>query len=424
VAARKLTAEEFTRLGAALPASLELPPAGPDTRFLGQLLSIGRSLLNELLAEQSYAAGEIVFEEGERGDSMYLIRSGRVAVVKGDWLSPAVLVYQGPGDIVGEMALLDDKPRSASIVAMEDVRLFRITRQDFRRLLKEEPDMGMRIMETLSSRLRESNQARLSETVAGRQLARQVTALQREKIQLAELHRAHQETSDLIVQDLRNLLSSIYGAIQMLHVVLPEEALSSNREILDIATASCDGMQRLIDSLLDVARLEAGEVALNPAEVKLCHLVEGVVSGPTRSWEAWPVLVHALVPCDLPLVVVDADTMSRTLLNLADNAVRYSPAGGVVLIAAAVEGEQVVVRVTDGGPCPPPEERERIFEQFSLVAAGSPPGSRRGFGLELVFCRLVVEAHGGQVWVEPGGGGEGCCFALSLPLESALLPPA
>ncbi len=423
MAGRKLTTEEFERLVAGLPASVELAPAGPDTRFLGQLLSIGRRLLNELMSEQRFVAGEVILEEGDPGDSMYLIRSGHIAVVKGDWQAPVVLACLGPGDMVGEMALVDAKPRSASIVAVEEARLFKITRQSFRQLLKAEPDVGVRIMETLSSRLRVSDSERLTERTTGKQLARQLSALQREKLQWVELHRARQETSNLIVQDLRNLLSSIYGAVQMLQVVLPEETLSSSREILGIAVGACEGMQRLVNSLMDVARLEAGEIVLNPTETNLRHLVERAIGNTADSWETPQIIVHALVPGDLPPVIVDAQTVARVLVNLIDNALRYTPPKGTVLISAALESDHVVVSVNDSGPCLPPEERERIFDQVPLGAAASMPPERRGFGLELAFCRLVVEAHGGRIWLEPGDEGQGCRFVFSLPLESPLLPP-
>jgi signal transduction histidine kinase len=102
------------------------------------------------------------------------------------------------------------------------------------------------------------------------------------------------------------------------------------------------------------------------------------------------------------------------LVNLLDNALKYSPDGCQITIAAEATPDGVIVSDTDQRPGIPPDQRERIFERFAQVADATQP-RRRGFGLGLTFCKLTVEAHGGEIWVEPGPNDRGSCFAFTLP---------
>ena len=125
-----LTRQKLDRLLAVSPALSESATL-LDSPILSLLAATKRELLAKLMTEQHYAPGQIIFKEGDVGDAMYIIRSGRVAVVKGGFKSPTILAYRGVGEIIGEMALLEDEPRSASVVAVEELRLLRISRENF-----------------------------------------------------------------------------------------------------------------------------------------------------------------------------------------------------------------------------------------------------------------------------------------------------
>ena len=113
--------------------------------------------------------------------------------------------------------------------------------------------------------------------------------------------------------------------------------------------------------------------------------------------------------------MVDQSLLDRVLTNLIDNAVKHTPLGGLVTVAAEVLKGEMAVSVTDSGPGIPPEERERIFERFTQTTGEKR--RRRGFGLGLTFCRLTVLAHGGRIWVESGADGKGSRFVFTLPLK-------
>jgi signal transduction histidine kinase len=386
-----------------------------DMPLVRLLSNIDREELSRLMTEQHCRPGEILFWEGDRGDAMYLIRSGRVIVLKGDLASPTVIGFRGAGEIIGEMALLEGHPRSATNIALDEIRLLRISREAFQTWLSSSPAVGLSIMATLSARLRSSDDVRTATEQGGRRLVQQVSRLQDEKEQLLELQRVRQETSDLIVHDLRNPLGVIYGSLNMLEMVLPEDAYRDNRELLDLATSACERMQRLIDSLLDVAKFETGEMPLALTTAYLGPILEESAHRQSITASKREVRIVTTMPDDLPPVLIDTEKPDRILVNLLDNALKYAPDGSQITVAAEEEPDAIVVSVTDQGPGIPPDQRQRIFERFAQVSDVEQP-RRRGFGLGLTFCKLSVEAHGGEIWVTSGPDNLGSCFAFSLPL--------
>jgi len=416
MASERLTAQELNRLLDDPRLSADEPGIPSDASLLGLLASIDREMLGTMMAEQEYAPGEVIFREGAAGDAMYLIRSGRVAVLKGSFQSPTILGQRGPGEAVGEMALLEDKPRSASVVALEHLRMLRIDRSSFQQFLNSNPAIGLSLMASLSARLRAADKVLTDDARVGKQLTRRVSELQSEKERLLELQRVRQETSDLILHDLRNPLGTVYAAIHMLEMVLPKEVLEANRDLLNLADSSLSRIQRLVDSLLDVARMEASQAELQLTEASLSYLIDEAARQASLSLKRCGISLVSSVPDDLPPVLIDVEKVERVLANLLDNAIKYTPAGGRVSVTAAAQDSQVLVSISDVGPGIPPEDRERIFERFAQVRGNEP--RRRGFGLGLTFCRLAVEAHGGRIWVEPGEGGTGSRFSFTLPTAS------
>jgi sigma-B regulation protein RsbU (phosphoserine phosphatase) len=126
------------------------------------------------LAIRNCTPGEVVFREGGHDDTMYVIQSGQVAIVKGDYEDPVVLAHRGKGEILGEMALLDDQPHSASVVALDDVQLLCVPRTDFQKLLKNDPVLVMKIMSTLCTRLRMAEDIRTAISRLEQKLAREL----------------------------------------------------------------------------------------------------------------------------------------------------------------------------------------------------------------------------------------------------------
>jgi signal transduction histidine kinase len=405
------TPEELEQILSFQTEASEETLSGMESHLLRMLASLERGKLAPLLSERRCVNGETIVYEGEQGDAFYLIWSGRAVVFSGDWHSPNILGFRGAGEVIGEMALLENQPRSATVVALGETRLLRISRGDFFELLKNDPSISLSIMGTLSTRLRHADQVRSQVKHNEKQLIEEVSELKSENEQLLELERLRQETSDLLVHDLRNPLGSISLALHMLEMVLPEAILNENRQLLEIARYSNNRMMQLVDSLLDVSRMEAGESQFNfePFDLVefICCLTGGLLVARKR---------HIQIKTHLPesiMVMADPDKLERVLLNLLDNALKFTPDGGSVTLSAQQREEDVLISITDSGPGIPEHERQHIFERFAQL-----PGekrTRRGYGLGLAYCRLAIEAHGGRIWIETGENGRGCCFRFTLP---------
>lgn len=371
-----------------------------------------RSDWSQSFFEQQFYPGEVVFWEGEWGDSMHLIISGRVAILKGELDSPTILAYRSAGEIIGEMALLENQPRSATVIALDRLNLLSINRQKFQDLLHKMPSVSLSIMETLSANLRKTDEALTSGERSEKRLIQQVSVLENEKQRLEELQRLQQETSELIIHDLRNPLSSIAISLKMLSKTLPPGALESNSQLLEIAQNSCERLQRLVDTLLEVSRLESGETQFIISPVDFTLLVQEIADQFTKLDDK-DILIQTHISPNLPLIPADRDKLERVLVNLLDNAYKYAPPASSVIIEARMTGDQLVASITDQGPGIPTEENERIFERFTQVPGANR--QQRGFGLGLAYCQLAIEGHAGKIWVEPGPQGSGSRFIFTLP---------
>lgn len=185
----------------------------------------------------------------------------------------------------------------------------------------------------------------------------------------------------------------------------------------------CDRLHRLITDLLDLSRIQAGRVAMRVGTVELPELATEVVDqmasrSPHHS-------LRTSFPATFPPVQGDADQLRRALFNLVENAVKYSPSGGEVLIIGEVsqvtaggaeQPEFVLVRVIDPGIGIPRGEEERIFERFHR-ADTRLSRTTAGVGLGLYITRSIVEAHGGRIWAESPGPGQGSIFTMRLPVH-------
>lgn len=171
---------------------------------------------------------------------------------------------------------------------------------------------------------------------------------------------------------------------------------------------------RLVNELLNVSKLESGELPLHPESVDAVTLIRDVITRFAPLTREAHIALDMRVVQDLPELYVDVELIDRVLHNLVDNAVKFTPDGGSIRLWAQVDPgaeDRLILGVTDTGPGIPPGEQPRLFEKFQQTSA---TGRRMGTGLGLPFCKLAVEAHGGQIWVESTVG-QGSTFAMRLP---------
>jgi len=236
-----------------------------------------------------------------------------------------------------------------------------------------------------------------------------------------ELQKMQEDMARMIIHDLRNPLGNIMNSLELLREVLAEEEPSvPPEELLSIAQRSGRRLHQLIGSILDISRLETGQAILERRPIALDRLVAEAVEFVRPQANIKLQSLELEIPSDLPRVYVDPDMITRVLVNLLDNAVKFTPLGGAIRLSLVAKEGMVMVSVSDTGPGIPLDFQSRIFEKFTRVRYEGAP---RGTGLGLAFCKLAVEAHGGRIWVESTPG-HGATFRFTLPVASPATSPA
>ena len=174
-------------------------------------------------------------------------------------------------------------------------------------------------------------------------------------------------------------------------------------------------LNRLVDDLQELSRVEAGAYEMDLHPVDLASLINTVVKRLGGQFKDKGVKLTVNLPSDLPHVQADDDRIIQVLTNLVDNALRYTPAGGEVTLLASRSGSQVQVTVKDTGVGIPPEHLPHIFTRFYRIDK-SRSRQAGGSGIGLTITRHLVEAHGGRIWVESEGKGQGSAFTFTLPV--------
>lgn len=241
-------------------------------------------------------------------------------------------------------------------------------------------------------------------------------SLQAQNDALQEAYQHLQEAEQMvsmIVHDLKNPLNVLLISVDLLASDFGEMLTQDQRDILRSANMAGQQMLRLITNLLEVQRLEDGKmpVSLGPLDLAL---VLKLMVGQAQPLAGQKGITLSLSALDmLPLILADVDLTSRVVANLLDNAVKFTPLNGQIMVTAALKDGEAIVSVADNGPGIPAGQRARIFEKFAQLERG-PRRGKASVGLGLAFCKLAVEAQGGRIWVESEPG-EGSQFKFALP---------
>jgi len=244
------------------------------------------------------------------------------------------------------------------------------------------------------------------------ELQRQRRKLKENYEQLRRLEELRDNLVHMIVHDLRSPLTGIIGFIDLaLHEkdTLTKDVL----EYLQTAKCSTTAVIDMVSAVLDVSKMEAGEMKLRLAECDLVRIAADLVSGMHSLKGSREMILDA--PSAPVTVVADGDLLLRVIQNLLGNALKFTPSDGWIRLGIEPDDNHVCVRVRDNGPGVPAEYQAQIFEKFGQVEAGSN-GKKYSTGLGLTFCRLAVEAHGGSIGVESEVG-KGSTFWFMLPKD-------
>jgi signal transduction histidine kinase len=357
--------------------------------------------------KQTLAAGEIIFQEGDAASNFFIVLDGTVEVWK-DYNSrePDMLALHTPGHLFGEMALIDELPRSATVIAREKTDLLFINRDDFQKIVKEDSRIALSIMKSVSSMVRQSNES----FVEGlRERNRNLEKANRElKEAQAELLKAERlsalgKFSSLILHDIRNPLSVIRGYAELI-TFAPQNA-DKTKNCAGKIISEADRINHLANELLDYSR---GEIRLNISIVGMKDLIDQLCESIQERFSTRHIDIVTDIRFSGPLLL-DKERMLRALHNLADNARKAMPDGGAMKIDIFAKGKTVFFEIADSGIGMSEEVKQHIFEPFYSFSKSG------GTGLGMCIVKSIVEAHEGTLSFLSKEK-EGTCFTIALPL--------
>ena len=347
-------------------------------------------LLHQAAQERAYVSGEDIFKEGDTGDGVYVVKDGLVEIsgFVGENVR-RVLSQVNPGGIFGEMAVLENKPRSASAVARKPTTVYFINRDTMLGLVGSSPELALGLLREISNRLREFNQQYIQEV------------LQTERLALVG------RFARSIVHDLKNPLNIISITAEMagMEKTTPELRRLTRMRI----NKQVERISELVNEILDFTQgLQTDYVlAQTDYETFVTQLVDEMrpeldLKSATIELETSPPSVKLLL---------NPKRLRRVFYNLIHNATDAMPGGGKILLRFRSDGTNVVTEIEDSGPGIAPEVVDSMFEAFVTH------GKAHGTGLGLSICKRIVEDHQGHISArnEPG---RGAIFAFTLPVHA------
>lgn len=368
------------------------------------------TLLGELaqkVREHTYPIGTILCKEGEVEDVFYIINSGRVVVSKFlDGETSRILTYQGPGEFFGELALIHDAQRAATVVTLEETTVFELSKKEFLAFLESSPTMVVTIMRAVASRLRDADQ-------------RSITDLRRKNKELSQAYREleaeTQQRSEFlttVAHELRAPLTTVKGRLHSVESgTLPGPAVE---DAIETVSNNVDAVIRLINSILFLQELELIEPQFHP--VALDEVIQQAVHEVSPDAERLGLKIQLDAIPDLAPIMGDSGGLKQAAIVLLENAVKFSPNGGTIQIHIHPQGQMIKVSVHISGASISQEAIEHLFDRAQHRDSVDPRFSG-AVGLGLPIAKAVVEQHRGSIQVSSEEG-QGSTFTICLPISS------
>jgi signal transduction histidine kinase len=344
--------------------------------------------LRQIAQERSFSAGQQIFKEGDSGDGIYVVKEGLVEIsVNIGQSGRHVFAKIGPGELFGEMAVVELKPRSATALASVDTQVYFIPRNDLLHMLEKSPTLSLDLLREISQRLREFNLRYIAETIQAERLA-----------VVGRFARS-------IIHDLKNPLSIIsmsaeLMAMQPTKVEMRETAQARIRK-------QVERIGDLIGDILDFTNNSQARSFVG--NTNYAAFVQAVLDEIRPDVELRRITLEAQ-PAPAIALPIDPKRLRRVFHNLIQNAADAMAAkGGNIFVRHRVEKNEVITEIEDTGPGIAPQIANSLFEAFATF------GKEHGTGLGLSICKKIVEDHHGRIWArnEPG---KGAVFAFALPL--------
>jgi len=242
------------------------------------------------------------------------------------------------------------------------------------------------------------------------EIAQLATRFNQMATQLEQVESMRRQLIGDVTHELRTPLTSIKGYMEG----LVDGVLPSTPETFNQIHREADRLSRLVDDLQELSRVEAKAYSLDIRSVAVSNLVQTTVKRLSPQARDKRVTLHSSLPAVLPPILADEDRITQVLVNLAANAIQYTPEGGDVTISAAHHAEEIQISVKDTGIGIPPDHLANLFTRFYRVDKSRSRNAGGGSGIGLTIAKHLVEAHGGRIWAESAGEGQGSTFSFSL----------
>lgn len=376
----------------------------------------------------TYPPEHVLCHEGAYEDIFYIIADGHAVISKNisEQEGERVLRIAGKGDLIGEMALIQNVPRAATVRTSTECSVLEMAKKDFEAILSRSPSMAINIIRITLDRIRENDQIAIQHLQNTNKVLRQLDRNKLEFIQVA----AH---------ELRTPLTVLKGYVNVLSSFPDIKANTALDEVLAGIIKGADRMHEVVNTMLDVTRIDSENLKLRAVPVPLTKVIKDVVYGFSKGAAERNIEILIEQDADTPNINGDPTLIQKALYHLIVNAIKYTPDGGKVIIRSCpitidkdIRG--VEVRITDTGIGLDIEHHELIFEKFYQVgdvtvhSSGKTTFKGGGAGLGLAIVRGVARAHGGKVWAESSGHDEtnfsGSTFYLQLPIDPPKPQPA
>lgn len=268
----------------------------------------------------------------------------------------------------------------------------------------------LRTLTSASQHIADGHYAERVQVNGSDEIAQLSTSFNQMAVQLEQVESMRRQLIGDVTHELRTPLTSIKGYMEG----LVDGVLPSTPETFNQIHREADRLSRLVDDLQELSRVEAKAYSLDVRSVAVSNLVQTTVKRLSPQAIAKRITIRSNLPSDLPPVQADEDRITQVLLNLVANAIQYTPEGGDITISAARKADEIHISVQDTGVGIPREHLANLFTRFYRVDKSRSRNAGGGSGIGLTIAKHLVEAHGGQIWVESKGDGQGSTFTFSL----------
>jgi signal transduction histidine kinase len=344
--------------------------------------------LRSIIQERKCPAGDEIFREGDSGDGVYIVKDGLVEI--SGLISPdiqRVFRQLGPGEIFGEMAVVEARPRSATARALKDTEVYFIPRDGMLALLQRSPVLAFGVLQEISHRLREFDQLHLREVMQAEHLA-----------VIGNFARS-------IIHDLKTPLTIIGLSAEI--ACMPNATPGKRAQAQERIRKQIWRINDMVGDILEYTRSQQSETT--GASVNYPDFINEILPDLRTETDTKSTRIELQNPPPAGKLILDTHRLRRVFFNLVHNATDVMPDGGRIFIRFHCDENEIVTEIEDTGPGIAPEIAGKLFDPFVTF------GKAQGTGLGLSICKKIVEDHHGRIWTrtEPD---RGAIFCFALPL--------